>query len=233
MTTFRIVLLDDQQLFLDVFSRALAQEASDIELAGSTTDVRRAYELVDSSAADLLVSDLLLRDTDAVAVAWELSRRRASTGLVVLTMQSNRAFVREALQAGARGYVLKSQPIGDVISALRTAAEGQRYLAPSLEDVSYAPQAAAKQPGTDRVLGVLSRREQEIFCRIIYGSRTREIAQALSISVKTVETHRTHINRKLDVHSPADLIRVAAMAGLLREGKGPSAPMALGQLPAA
>lgn len=128
-------------------------------------------------------------------------------------------FVREALDAGALAYVLKNQPLSEVLEAFSLAARGLRYLAPRLsldgQKESGAPSEADSAPGG--VLGRLSKREREVFNQILRGAaNSREIARSLCISLKTVETHRSHVNRKLDVHSPAELIRVAALAGLLR-----------------
>jgi DNA-binding NarL/FixJ family response regulator len=212
----KIVLLDDQQLFLDAFSLALHEAAPSIAVIGAVRQARHAYDLVRKESADLLVSDLLLQGTDAASVSRELARRRISTGLLVLTAETNKAFVAEAIQAGVRGYVLKTQPLGEVISAITQAAQGARHFAPALgvPAVGEGPDAG---PGEGLgLLNRLSRREREVFCQILHrGSTTREIARALSISAKTVETHRCHINQKLDIHSAADLIRIAANAGML------------------
>jgi two-component system response regulator NreC len=212
-----IALLDRQRLFLETFELALGRH-SDIRVVGATAETRRAYELACAFKPDLLVSELILGDSDAFAVARELRRRRLGVGVAVLTMQASPAFVREAAAAGIRGYLLKSQPLREVVVGLERAAV-DRYFAPAVggppENV---PGAAAPD-----LLGRLSAREQEIFCRVLAGDTNRQIAQSLFISLKTVETHRTHINRKLGVHSPAELMRVAAVAGLLTEIR-PGAP---------
>jgi DNA-binding NarL/FixJ family response regulator len=128
----KIVLLDQQQLFLDTFERALRQDAPSITVVGAVGSARDACDLAENELADLIVTDLLLFETDAVSVARDLVRRRSSTGLFVLTMETNRAFVAEALEAGVRGYALKTQRFSEVITAITGAAHGARYLAPSL-----------------------------------------------------------------------------------------------------
>jgi two-component system nitrate/nitrite response regulator NarL len=228
----RIAILDEQRLFTDSFRRGLEQDAPSIEVVGAVATAREAFELVRSQPVDLLVCDLLLHGTDATAVARELARCESPTGVLVLTTETNRAFVVEAIQAGARGYALKTQPLEEVIDGIIQAGTGGRYFAPSLQVKAEAiPRTAASATDDPALLGRLSRREREVFLQIIRsGSSTREIARALSISVKTVETHRSHINRKVGVHSPAELIRVAASAGLL--GLRPEAEPVPDRLPA-
>jgi DNA-binding NarL/FixJ family response regulator len=220
----RLVLLDDHQLFLDSFKLALSQNPQ-FEVVGQATDARQAYPLVEKTRPDLLVSDLMLHDTDGVSVARELKRRSLSTPLMILTMHSSRAFVREALQAGVRGYALKDQPLSEIMDALLVAGGGRSYVAPTLGEPFEDDATAGSASDDEGILGRLSRREREVFCRIIDGQASREIARTLSISLKTVETHRAQINRKLGAHSPADLIRVAALAGLLAGTPESSLPL--------
>jgi two-component system response regulator NreC len=218
MTAKRVVLLDDHQVFLDCFRIALGADPR-FAVLGATKDPRRAYALVEQEKPDLLVSELLLHDTDGVSVARELVRRGVSTPVLILTVHGSLAFVREAIQAGVSGYALKEQSLPDVREAVHAVAEGQRYFAPALGDLS-AMEPSPADGNSGGLLASLSRREQEVFLRILHGADNREIARSLSISVKTVETHRAHINRKLDVHSPAQLMRVAALGGLLVSRSG-------------
>jgi DNA-binding NarL/FixJ family response regulator len=176
-----------------------------------------------------VVADLMLKDTDGVSVARELTRRGVAARIMILTMHTNALFVRDAFDAGVQGYALKEQPLTEIVEAMRLSAGGERYLSPRLGPPPI-PRARGTineraQAGIDQ----LSRREREIFGRIIQGLSSRDIAQSLCISLKTVETHRSHINRKLGVHSPAELIRLAALKGLLAgqaNGKEPSATAA-------
>jgi DNA-binding NarL/FixJ family response regulator len=209
-----IALLDGQRLFLETFELALAR-FSDIQVVGATGETRRAYELAESFKPDLLVSELILGDGDAFALARELRRRRLAVGVAVLTMQTNQALVREAAAAGIRGYLLRSQPLREIVAGLEQAA-ADRYFAPAVG----VPRETDSDGEAPDLLGRLSVREREIFCRVLAGDGSRQIARPLFISVKTVETHRTKINRKLGVHSPSELMRLAATAGLLT-GLGP------------
>jgi DNA-binding NarL/FixJ family response regulator len=210
----RIVLIDDHQAFRESFRIALWHEAA-ISVVADACSAREVYSLVESQKPDLVVADLMLRDTDGVSVARELTRRGIAAKIMILTMHSNALFVRDAFEAGVIGYALKEQPLSEIIAAIRTVARGERYVAPQL---GPAPLPRLRGNGGDRDpagIDQLSRREREIFGRIIQGLSSRDIAESLCISLKTVETHRSHINRKLGVHSPAELIRLAALKGLL------------------
>jgi len=209
----RIVLVDDHQAFRESFRIALWHEAS-IEVVGEAASARQVYPLVEAEKPDLVVADLMLKDTDGVSVARELARRGTAARIMILTMHANAMFVRDAFDAGVIAYALKEQPLSEIIEAMRLAAAGERYLAPRLGSPPVPRLRGGvelAEPGLDQ----LSRREREIFGRIIQGLSSRDIAQSLCISLKTVETHRSHINRKLGVHSPAELIRLAALKGLL------------------
>jgi DNA-binding NarL/FixJ family response regulator len=210
----QVVLIDDQQSFRESLQIALWHEAKISVLSHGDT-ARQMYPIIEAQKPDVVILDVILKDTDGISAVRELHRRGCAPRTLILTSQANSLFVRDAFRAGADGYALKAQPLSEVVSAIQTAANGERYLSPhlpSLADVSVERDHDMAAP-----LGIekLSPREREVFCRIIQGDSTRAIARALCISLKTVETHRLHINRKLGVHSPGELIRFAALSGLM------------------
>jgi two-component system NarL family response regulator len=210
----RVVLVDDQQSFRDSFQIALRHEAQIAVIAHGDT-ARNMYPVIESERPDVVIMDVMLKDTDGISAVRELHRRGCSLRTLILTSQANTLFVRDAFRAGADGYALKAQPLSEIITAIRSTASGERYVSPQLSAASEAlPEVPADRSAP---LGIekLSPREREVFCRIIQGDSTRDIARALCISLKTVETHRLHINRKLGVHSPGELIRFAALSGLM------------------
>jgi two-component system, NarL family, response regulator NreC len=214
----RVVLLDDHQTFRESLKIALWHEAS-IKVVGESASARQVVSIVEAERPDLLVADLMLEDTDGISMVRDLRRRGVTTPVMILTAHSNALFVRDAFESGVQGYALKEQPLAEIVDAMRKAVAGERYLSPRLGTVPT-PRTRAPQDGRDPAAGLdqLSRREREIFCLIIQGTSSRDIAESLCISLKTVETHRSHINRKLGVHSPAELIRLAALKGLLVAG---------------
>jgi DNA-binding NarL/FixJ family response regulator len=210
----QVVLIDDQQSFRESLQIALWHEAKISVLSHGDT-ARQMYPIIEAQKPDVVILDVILKDTDGISAVRELHRRGCAPRTLILTSQANSLFVRDAFRAGADGYALKAQPLSEVVSAIQTAANGERYLSPHLPavaDVSVERDLDMAAP-----LGIekLSPREREVFCRIIQGDSTRAIARALCISLKTVETHRLHINRKLGVHSPGELIRFAALSGLM------------------
>ncbi len=208
----RIVLIDEHQSYREALRIALWQEAR-IFVSAHGDSVRPLYPLIENQHPDLVVLDVIVKDTDAISAVRELHRRGCAPRTLILTSQSNTAFVRDAFRAGADGYAFKSQPLDEVMDAMRTTAAGERYLSPQLppSEAIDGPVDLAAPVGLEK----LSAREREVFCRIIQGDSTRAIASALCISLKTVETHRLHINRKLGMHSPGQLIRYAAVSGLM------------------
>ena len=156
---------------------------------------------------DVLVLDLNMPGPPSLSVIAEVKDKCA---VVVLTMQSDPAFAREALQAGARAYVLKEAAGAELVTAVRSAAGGGTYLNPQLgARIAAEPSAAAEAPDD------LSRREVEVLRLIALGHTNAEIGEQLFLSVRTVETHRSHIQRKLSLTTRADLVRYALERGLI------------------
>jgi DNA-binding NarL/FixJ family response regulator len=211
------VLVDDHDLFRAGL-RALLQATSDIAVVGEARTAREAYAVVDETEPTLVVVDVSLGPTDGVAVARELMRRRAACHILMLTMHAVPDCVVRSLQAGALGYALKDEPAEATLRAVRTTAAGARYLSPRLPVAEIEAQLLGRRsvnPPGALPLDRLSQRERELFAMIVRGLSNRQIATELCISVKTVETHRAHINRKLGVHSGVELVRLAALYGVV------------------
>jgi len=198
----------------------LAQNGTSVSVVGEAGTAREACTLIETAQPDLAIVDLSLKDSDGIALAHELKRRRLSVRILILTMHNNGLFVREALEAGAHGYAVKEQPLAEIIEAMNTCVRGERYLSPLVQPVPESTQEPVE--GDASFLERLSRREREIATHVIRGNSSQAIATFLCISLKTVETHRAHINRKLGVHSTAELIRLAAMKGLLAGQPSPA-----------
>jgi DNA-binding NarL/FixJ family response regulator len=206
----RIVLVDDHQLFRAGLRSLLAVEPT-FEVVAEAGDAREACQRVETVEHDLVIVDVTLPGSNGIALIRELKRRQKRRPILVLTMHQHADFVVDAFAAGANGYALKLQSEAEIFEAIRVAAGGGRYVAPAV---------AALVRGSDVVpqrslLSSLSAREREIFDLLVRGYTNAEVAKQLFISVKTVETHRTRILRKLDVHNIGDLVRLAARHGLI------------------
>jgi len=164
-----------------------------------------------------VVLDLTLPDGDGVAATREIIRREPRARVLILTMQTNELFVSRALAAGASGFAIKSQGPQEILQAIRSVAAGERYVSPQFTE-KLSPgngRPASGNAASSDPLEPLSRREREVCDLVLRGLSNQGIADALCISIKTVETHRARINQKLGVHSTGQLIRLAALQGLI------------------
>lgn len=206
----RVCTVDDHGLVRDGI-RAILDATSDCRVVGEAASAREAYQLLEEQACDVVLMDMTLHGSNGAAAVRELRRRGFGQPVLVLSVHAERDHVAEALLAGASGYALKEDRADELVRAIRVVAGGGRYLASRLSHLSTAATAAVD---ADPLLK-LSPREREIFDLLVRGGTNETIARELFISVRTVETHRTHILRKLDVHSLTDLVRFAVRKGLL------------------
>jgi DNA-binding NarL/FixJ family response regulator len=219
----RIVLVDSSEIFR-MGMRALLADARDCSVVAEAKDSQSALEAVRAHAPDLLITDLEFGDQSGVALAGMLREVAPGTRVLVVATAANEVVVRQALVAGVAGYVLKRQPSNEILAAIREVAAGQRVTPAETHAVGEAPNGAG-EPRLARaaILDRLSTREREIFNLIIWGQTNKQVAVKLGSSVKTVETHRSHINGKLQVHSAAELVRLASLCGALASTEEPSA----------
>ena len=192
-------------------------ELPEVDIVGEASDAREAYLLVDSAKPDLVVLDLVLPDGDGIAATREIRRRAPGARVLVLTMQTSELAVSRALAAGASGFVLKTDEPAEIHRAVRSVLAGHRHVSASFGDRAADLIARTPQAGGDAgdPLAPLSRREREVCDLVLRGLSNQSISEALCISVKTVETHRARINQKLGVHSTGQLMRLAALQGLI------------------
>jgi two-component system response regulator NreC len=197
----RIVLADDHPVVRHGL-RMLLDEEPDFEVVAEAGDVDEARRYVLGHRPTVLVLDLNMPGGPSLEAIPSMRDEFPETRIVVLTMQQEPAYAREAFSAGATGYVLKQAADGELVAAVRLAAAGERYLNPRLG----ARIAAEPPPGHP---GDLSEREVEVLRLIALGHTTAEIAQQLFISGRTVESHRARIHQKLLLSSRAELVRYA------------------------
>ncbi len=212
--SIHLALVDDHQVFREGL-RAIVSTQPDVSVVGEAASAREAYALLDDLKPDVIVMDVSLPGVCGVTATREVLRREPGARVLVLSMHAEPERAADALAAGAMGYALKEQAASALIEAIRTVGLGQRYLAPELP--RGAIEDRVRQQGSasgDDPLFPLSPREKEVFRLAVRGFSNVGIAEELCISIKTVETHRTRINRKLSAHGTADLIRYAAQHGL-------------------
>ncbi len=197
-----IVLADDHPVVRSGL-RMLLENESDIEVLAEAGDVETAQRYVLGHKPTVLVLDLNMPGGSSLDAIPDVADASPETAVVVLTMQEDPAFAREALQAGARGYVLKQSAGTELVQAIRAAATGGTWLNPELGARMAATPTPSGPPGD------LTERELDVLRLIALGHTNNEIAEQLYLSVRTVETHRAHIQQKLGLSTRAELVRYA------------------------
>src|SRR3954469_20961634 len=209
----RLMLVEDHAVFRTALRELFATRDPTFEVVAEAATAQDAWRHAEEHRPDITVMDLFLRGESGISATRELCRRQRGTRVLILTAVDNPCFVRESFAAGARGYALKEQTADEIIAAVRVVAGGLRYLPPRFDPELL---GNPKQGGqADGLFGQLSAREREIFDLVVAGHGNQRIASELFISIKTVETHRARINRKLGVHSGVELVRFAALHGRL------------------
>ena len=199
---------------------ALLDLEADFEVVGTAADGKSALDKVTSTKPDLVLMDLSMPGTDGASAIGLIKRRFPDIGVVVLTFHREDAHIHAALEAGAEGYVLKDDGRNELLSALRNVAAGRSYLSPSIcsRVVSIYLEASGSRPIPDLpTWELLSSREREVLKLVAEGYKTREIAEYLSLSTKTIEKYRSSMMRKLDLHSVSAVTAYAIANGLLTQ----------------
>ena len=205
--TIRVVIADDHAVVRRGLRQVLEADGG-FELVAEASDLESARRYTRGHHPDVLVLDLNMPGRSSLDAIPQIRNESPETQIVVLTMQQEPAFARQALGAGALGYVLKEAADEELVEAIRRAAAGESYLNPRLG----ARIAAEPPPGaTDD----LSEREVDVLRLIALGHTNAEIAEQLFLSVRTVETHRSHIQQKLGLSSRAELVGYALERGLI------------------
>ena len=206
----RMILAEDHPIVREGFRSLLAAEP-DVEVVAETGDGAEAVALVERWRPDVLVVDLVLPSLDGLEVTRRARAASPETGVVVLSMHKHEAYVTQAVQSGAAGYVLKESGVEDLVAALRAVRAGGRFFSGGLTDPAGGGRPAA---ASDRY-ETLSPREREVLHLVAEGQTAREIAARLFLSPRTVETHRGNALAKLGLRSQAELIRYVIERGLV------------------
>ncbi len=211
--TIRVLIVDDHAVVRSGLRRVLEAE-EDIEVVGEAGDMRNAVFEARAQKPDVVLLDVVMPGASGIETAPAVLNEVPEAKVLMLSMQDDPRYVREAFEAGAHGYVLKEAVDAEVVDAVREVAAGGRYVHPALGARLVAAEAenrarAAADP--------LSEREREVLRLLALGHTNQEIANMLFLSVRTVETHRAHIMQKLRLSSRAELVRYAMDEGLLEE----------------
>ena len=205
----RVVLADDHVLVRQSLKSLLEREG--FQVVAEASDGQEALRQVKSLQPEIAVMDISMPILNGIDAARELSNSTPQTKTILLTQHDEEQYVSEALRAGLKGYVLKSQVASDLIHAIQRVSHGDVYLSPGVS----ATLANSYQAGSDRASDPLTPRERQVLQLIAEGKSTKDVASLLGISVKTAESHRTRLMHKLDIHETASLVRYAVRRGIV------------------
>ena len=209
MEKIRVFLVDDHTVVRQGLRRILESD-DEIEIVGEAGDGRTAIDLVQKLRPHVVVMDVAMPELNGIEATRQILKRVEGAKVLVLSMHGDDVYVRQALKAGARGYLLKDSEDLDLIKAVKAIRAGGSFFSPPVSKVVLSGYLGDKVEG-DAEDGVarLTDREREVLQLIAEGKTNKEVAHALSVSVNTVETHRKHIMEKLDLHNTAELVRFA------------------------
>jgi two-component system, NarL family, response regulator NreC len=205
----RVFLVDDHALVRQGLRALLEREG--FQIAGEAANGKEAISQMPGINPDVAILDISMPLLNGLGAARELQKGSPKTRAIVLTRHEEAGYVTEALRAGVRGYVLKSQVATELVEAIRTVCRGEFYLSPHLSRVVV----EAYLSKTDYVPDPLTSRERQVLQLVGEGKSTKEVGQVLGISAKTAESHRARLMRKLDIHETASLVRYAIRSGLV------------------
>ena len=206
----RVVVVDDHLMLIQGIKKLL-EGRSGVQVVGEAYDGREGVELVKRLKPDIAIVDITMPGLNGLDATRAIAKLSPRTKTILLTMHKENPYVTEALDAGVHAYVIKSQTAGDLLRAIDEVAANRVYLSPSI--ASLVVNAYRHKDGVDVV--PLTLREREVLQLIAEGQKTKQIAARLGISVKTADSHRTRIMKKLDVHDTANLVRYAIRRGLI------------------
>jgi DNA-binding NarL/FixJ family response regulator len=215
MDPIRILIADDHSLVRAGF-RALLQNVPSIQVVAEAGDGTEALRLIEQHRPDIVLLDITMPGVTGLEVAAAVSKKWPEIRTVMLSMHASEEFVLQALQAGAKGYLLKDAATDELETAIRAVASGETFLSPSVSKhvvAGYLQRVRAPAGPLEQ----LTPRQREVLQLIAEGLTNKEIARRLNISGKTVESHRTQLMERLDIHDIAGLVRFAVRVGVVRD----------------
>jgi DNA-binding NarL/FixJ family response regulator len=208
--SIRVVLADDHVLVRQGLKSLLEREK--LQVVAEASDGQEAVRYSESLHPDITVLDISMPTLNGIDAVREMSRSCPKTKTILLTQHEEEQYIREALEAGVRGDVLKSQAANDLVQAIQQVSRGQFYLSPGVSRAVVEAYRTKSQMPSDP----LTVRERQVLQLIAEGRSTKDVASLLGISVKTAESHRTRLMQKLDIHETASLVRYAVRRGLVQ-----------------
>lgn len=211
--SIKIVLADDHQVLREGIC-SLLEKQGNIEVVAQADDGRTAVRLVRDLQPDIVIMDIAMPGLNGIEATRQICAESPDVKIIALSMHSDRRFVAEMLKAGASGYLLKNSAFQQLTNSIRTVMEGRNYLCPEIGEIVIDDYIKKLSTNETSAVSPLTPREREVLQLIAEGNSTKEIASNLSVSVKTADTHRQQIMKKLNCRSVAELTKYAIREGI-------------------
>ena len=213
--TIRILLADDHIVMRDGL-RVLLEKQPDMTVVAEAADGRECVRLAEEQTPDVVVMDIAMPGMNGIEATRRITDVRPRCGVLILSMHQDESYILRALKAGAKGYLLKDSLRADLLEAIRAVAQGRSFVTRKIGRMLQEDYVRELEDrGLDDTFDRLTEREREILQLIAEGRTAKEVAQVLNISPTTVETHRTHIQEKLGLHSVPELVLYAVRKGII------------------
>jgi DNA-binding NarL/FixJ family response regulator len=216
MPEFRILLADDHSIVRKGL-RSILEEDSSLEVVGEAANGREAVELCQALQPHIVVMDVGMPQLNGLEAALQVQRVATGTKVIILSMYRDETYLLRALTAGARGYLLKDAAEEEILPAVRAVIRGNTYFSPSISQTLLDDHVRYLQKrGLQDSYDLLTEREKEVLQLLAEGRTNKEVANVLNVSLSTVETHRTNMMQKLNLHSAAEIVLYAVRKKLIR-----------------
>jgi two-component system response regulator NreC len=215
MSTIRILLADDHTVMRSGL-RLLLERQPNLSVIGEAADGREAVNLAAAEQPDVVVMDIAMPHLNGVEAARQIVNHNPKVSVAILSMHSDESYVIRSLKAGARAYLLKDSAEADLIAAIHAIREGKTFFSPAVRRILKEDfMRQLEEMGAEDTYELLTTREREVLQLVAEGKSNKEVANLLNLSLYTVETHRTHILQKLNLHSVPELILYAVRKGII------------------
>ncbi|MEP6536825.1 MAG: response regulator transcription factor [Bryobacteraceae bacterium] len=207
--SIKILIADDHDI-VRAGLKSLLERQTDIEIAGEASDGRELVRLAEQLSPSIVVTDIAMPQLNGIDAAAQILRRDPDIKIIILSMYADEEFLVRALTAGVKGYLLKDAVQADLLSAVRAVAMGRSFFSPAIAQTlaeDYVRQLQHR--GLEDSYELLTEREREVLQLLAEGKSNKEVAEVLKISPYTVETHRTHLMQKLNLHNTAEIVLYA------------------------
>ncbi len=214
MKTIRVILADDHEMFRSGL-KGLLEKEPDFKVVAQAEDGEKLLEKLRKVTVDCVVMDLSMPNLDGLATLKEIQKEFPKTKCLVLTMQKDEEHFKRAMANGAKGYILKDRAFDSLVIAIKMVMKGKSYVSSAISEIITNQYLSSVREGDSPSLEILTSREKEILKLIAQGHANKNIATKLKISIRTVETHRSHLIHKLGLKTTAALVKYAIAKGII------------------